>query len=79
MAGPLRSRQESESPPDPGSSTPPHSTEAEQAVLGGLLIDATAWDQVGDVIVGDDFYRPDHQLIFGALAELIATGKPADV
>jgi replicative DNA helicase len=79
MAGPLRSRRESELPSEAGAATPPHSTEAEQAVLGGLLIDATAWDQVGDVIVDEDFYRPDHQLIFGALAELIAGGKPADV
>jgi replicative DNA helicase len=59
--------------------TPPHSTEAEQAVLGGLLIDQAAWDQVGDVIVADDFYRPDHRLIFNALAELIAGSRPPDV
>ena len=58
---------------------PPHSVEAEQAVIGGLLIDTQAWDQVGDLITAEDFYRPDHQLIFGALAELIAHGKPADV
>jgi replicative DNA helicase len=79
MAGPLRSRRDIEPPADPGAVTPPHSTEAEQAVLGGLLIDAPAWDQVGDVVVAEDFYRPDHQLIFGALADLIAGGKPADV
>ena len=78
MAGPLRSRRDIEAP-DPGAATPPHSVEAEQAVIGGLLIDATAWDQVGDLIVADDFYRPDHQSIFAALAELIASGKPADV
>jgi replicative DNA helicase len=59
--------------------TPPHSAEAEQAVLGGLLIDQAAWDQVGDVIVADDFYRPDHRLIFSALAELIGSGRPPDV
>ena len=58
---------------------PPHSVEAEQAVIGGLLIDTQAWDQVGDLITAEDFYRPDHQLIFGALAELVAHGKPADV
>ena len=78
MAGPLRSRRDTEAP-DIGAATPPHSVEAEQAVLGGLLIDALAWDQIGDLIVADDFYRPDHQLIFAALAELIANGKPADV
>jgi replicative DNA helicase len=78
MAGPLRSRRETEAP-EPGLVVPPHSVEAEQAVIGGLLIDTQAWDQVGDLITAEDFYRPDHQLIFGALAELIAHGKPADV
>jgi replicative DNA helicase len=78
MPGPLRSRRDIEAP-EPGASAPPHSVEAEQAVIGGLLIDALAWDQIGDVLVADDFYRPDHRLIFTALAELIANGKPADV
>ncbi len=59
--------------------TPPHSVEAEQAVLGGLLIDPPAWDQVGDIVVADDFYRPDHRLIFTAYAELVTQSKPADV
>src|SRR5712675_526802 len=76
MAGPLRSRREGEIP-DAGRTTPPHSVEAEQAVIGGLLIDALAWDQVGDLIVAEDFYRPDHQLIYTALSELIATSRPA--
>ncbi|HMI38089.1 MAG TPA: replicative DNA helicase [Steroidobacteraceae bacterium] len=78
MAGPLRSRREGEIP-DPSGSVPPHSVEAEQAVIGGLLIDTQAWDQVGDLIVAEDFYRPDHQLIYTALSELIATSRPADV
>ncbi len=56
--------------------TPPHSVEAEQAVIGGLLIDAHAWDQVGDSVVAEDFYRPDHRLIFEAIAELIAAASP---
>jgi len=47
---------------------PPHSVEAEQAVLGGLLINPVAWDQVADVVRQEDFYRPDHQLVFGAIA-----------
>ena len=38
---------------------PPHSVEAEQSVLGALLIDGTAWDQVADVVTAADFYRPD--------------------
>ena len=45
---------------------PPHSIEAEQAVLGGLMIDSAAWDQVADRVSSDDFYRNDHQLIFAA-------------
>jgi replicative DNA helicase len=59
--------------------TPPHSVEAEQAVLGGLLLDTQAWDQVGDSVATDDFYRPDHRLIFDAIAELVAESKPVDV
>ena len=78
MAGPLRSRREGEAP-EIGAPLPPHSVETEQAVLGGLLIDALAWDQVGDLVVAEDFYRPDHQLIYAALAELASQGKPADV
>ncbi len=78
MAGPLRSRRDTEAP-EVGVPLPPHSVEAEQAVIGGLLIDAQAWDQVGDLVVAEDFYRPDHQLIYGALAELVAHAKPADV
>jgi replicative DNA helicase len=77
MAGPLRSGRSQAASGDP--LQPPHSVEAEQAVLGGLLIDPVAWDQVGDMITADDFYRPDHRLIFGALAELVAAGKPGDV
>jgi replicative DNA helicase len=58
---------------------PPHSVEAEQAVLGGLLLDPAAWDNVADVITEADFYRPDHRLIFGAIAALAAESKPCDV
>ncbi len=57
---------------------PPHSIEAEQAVLGGLLIDPVAWDQVADVVRQEDFYRPDHQLIFGAITAVAGEGKPCD-
>jgi replicative DNA helicase len=78
MSGPLRSRRAADEP-EIGAAVPPHSVEAEQAVLGGLLIDSLAWDQIGDIVVAEDFYRPDHQLIFGALAELATQGKPADV
>jgi len=50
---------------------PPQSLEAEQAVLGGLLLDNSAWDGVADRLRAEDFYRRDHQLIFGAIAELV--------
>jgi replicative DNA helicase len=49
---------------------PPHSVEAEQAVLGGLMLDANAWDAVADIVVAADFYRRDHRLIFEAIAEV---------
>jgi replicative DNA helicase len=57
---------------------PPHSLEAEQAVLGGLLLSSRAWDSVADVITETDFYREDHRLIFRAVAELSDGGKPCD-
>ena len=57
---------------------PPHSIEAEQAVLGGLMIDNGAWDRVGDVITEDDFYRRDHRQIFRAIAKLSEAGMPCD-
>ena len=58
---------------------PPHSTEAEQSVLGGLLIDNLAWDKAGDVVTEGDFYRFEHREIFNAIAQLINASKPADV
>jgi len=58
--------------------TPPHSIEAEQSVLGGLLLDNTAWDRIGDVITEGDFYRGDHRTIFQFIAQLIEHNNPAD-
>ncbi|MGA1287686.1 MAG: replicative DNA helicase [Rubrivivax sp.] len=58
---------------------PPHSTEAEQSVLGGLLLDNLAWDKCADLLNASDFYRHEHRLIFAAIAKLISTSKPADV
>lgn len=58
---------------------PPHSIEAETSVLGGLLLDNAAWDRVGDMLSGADFYRYEHQLIFGAIEALTMACKPADV
>ena len=58
---------------------PPHSLEAEQSVLGGLLLDNAAWDRVGDLLVESDFYRYEHKLIYAAVCGLIACSRPADV
>lgn len=58
---------------------PPHSIEAEQSLLGGLLLDNSAWDRVGDVLAERDFYRFEHRQIFGAAAALLTASKPADV
>ena len=59
--------------------TPPHSVEAEQSVLGGLMLDNHAWDKVADVITEDDFYRQDHRLIYRHICKLVEHSKPADV
>ena len=58
---------------------PPHSTEAEQSVLGGLLLDNLAWDRAADLLNASDFYRHEHRLIYGDISSLIAASKPADV
>ncbi len=59
--------------------TPPHSVEAEQSVLGGLLLDNLAWDRAGDLLTDSDFYRYEHRLIYAAIGVLVAGSKPADV
>ena len=58
---------------------PPHSLEAEQSVLGGLLLDNEAVDKVGDVIMDADFYSEAHRLIYAHIVKLVATSTPADV
>ncbi len=60
-------------------SLPPHSVEAEQSVLGGLLLENSAWDRIADVLMADDFYRQEHRFIFRAIASLIELSRPADV
>ncbi len=70
--------------PDPARSAaaqvkvPPHSIEAEQALLGGLMISARAFDQIADRVGEGDFYREDHRLIFRAVRDLHVGGKPVD-
>ncbi len=58
---------------------PPHSVEAEQSLLGGLLLDNTAWDRLGGVLTERDFYRPEHALIFKVIQRLVGNNHPADV
>src|SRR5215204_7698766 len=58
---------------------PPHSVEAEQAVLGGLLLSNPSWDRIGDVISESDFYRADHRILWRTITRLVEDNKPADV
>jgi replicative DNA helicase len=66
------------SPASDGLRLPPHSIEAEQSLLGGLMLDSAAWDQVGDRVSAEDFYRQDHRLIFDAIAGLVNRTQPCD-
>lgn len=58
---------------------PPHSLEAEQSVLGGLMLANDAWDRVVDMVSESDFYRPEHRLIFRHMARLADAAEPVDV
>lgn len=58
---------------------PPHSIEAEQSVIGGLLLSEQAWDEVAGRINEEDFYREDHRLLFRGLADLADTSQPRDL
>ena len=58
---------------------PPHSIEAEQSLLGGLMLDHQAWEKVADIVSDADFYRKDHRLIFAAIANLADDSNPCDV
>jgi len=58
---------------------PPHSVEAEQSVLGGLLLENNAWERIADLIVEQDFYRADHRAIWRQITRLVEENKPADV
>ena len=57
---------------------PPHSVEAEQAVIGGLLLDNRAWEEIADRVTESDFYRGDHRLIFNAIRSLEEKTQPFD-
>ena len=58
---------------------PPHSVEAEQSLLGALLLDNQAFDKVADIVTGEDFYRDDHRRIWRHISRLIEASRPADV
>ncbi len=58
---------------------PPHSLEAEQSVIGGLMLDNQAWDIIADIINEQDFYRHDHALIFRAINALADETQPYDI
>ncbi|HAR89855.1 MAG TPA: replicative DNA helicase [Gammaproteobacteria bacterium] len=58
---------------------PPHSVEAEQAVLGGLMVDNTEWDNIADVLMAEDFYRAEHQLIYQVMMTQSEANSPIDV
>src|SRR5690349_4129410 len=58
---------------------PPHSIEAEQSLLGALLLDNQAFDRVADLVTADDFYRDDHRRIWRHISRLVENTRPADV
>jgi replicative DNA helicase len=74
----VASTQESPFPGTESFRVPPHSLEAEQSVIGGLMIDNSAWDRIADIVAAEDFYRRDHRLIFNAIGELAERGQPCD-
>jgi len=58
---------------------PPHSVQGEQSVLGGLMLNSEAWNEISDKIASEDFYRREHQLIFQAMRALSEADQPLDV
>lgn len=58
---------------------PPHSIEAEQSVLGGLMLDNERWDNVSERVVADDFFNRSHRMIFAEMQRLLELGQPIDL
>src|SRR5262245_20091420 len=79
MALPQPARNETNDPQLLSLRVPPHSIEAEQSLLGALLLDNQAFDRVADLITGEDFYRDDHRRIWRHIAKLAEANRPADV
>jgi replicative DNA helicase len=78
-ASPPFARQESPDPQLVALKVPPHSVEAEQSLLGALLIDNQAFDRIADLVAGEDFYRDDHRRIWRHIQKLVENTRPADV
>lgn len=57
---------------------PPQNLDAEKSVIGGLMLEVEAWDEIADLITEDDFYKPAHRRIFSAIKELQKRGQPTD-
>ena len=82
MAKPSNSAHSLNSPIDPAIAhlrDPPHSIEAEQSVLGGLLLDNAAFDKIADLVGESDFYRDEHKRIYRQIRKLLERNKPVDV
>ena len=58
---------------------PPHSIEAERSVLGGLMLDDNAWDNISGSLAAEDFYRSDHRIIYRVMADLVERNNPLDI
>lgn len=58
---------------------PPHSVEAEQAIIGGLMLDNETWDKIGHILCEEDFYRTENRILFRMIAHLVAKEQPFDV
>jgi replicative DNA helicase len=79
MAVAQQLRQEGADPQLLALKLPPHSVEAEQSLLGALLIDNQAFDRVADLVAAEDFYRDDHRRVWRHIARLVEASRPADV
>ncbi len=58
---------------------PPHNLHAEQALLGGLMLDSSAWERIAEIVSEGDLYRHEHRLIFGAIHTLASDSHPFDL
>lgn len=58
---------------------PPQNVDAEKSILGGLMLEQEAWDEVSEILVEDDFYKPSHKKIFAGIRELHRREMPSDL